>query len=86
MIERAKGTTWEQESAAKARLAVQAHVLKAIFAPFDTMLSVTCGMVAPLGLETTGPSDFCKFWMAFGLPQITSPCHDSQGKCRWGCR
>lgn len=73
MIERAKGTTWEQESAAKARLAVQAHVLKAIFAPFDTMLSVTCGMVAPLGLETTGPSDFCKFWMAFGLPQINIP-------------
>ena len=58
---------------AKARLAVQAHVLKAIFAPFDTMLSVTCGMVAPLGLETTGPSDFCKFWMAFGLPQINIP-------------
>lgn len=73
MIERAKGTTWEQESAAKARLAVQAHLLKAIFAPFDTMLSVTCGMVAPLGLETTGPSDFCKFWMAFGLPQINIP-------------
>ena len=73
MIERAKGTTWEQESAAKARLAVQAPVLKAIFAPFDTMLSVTCGMVAPLGLETTGPSDFCKFWMAFGLPQINIP-------------
>ena len=73
MIERAKGTTWEQESAAKARLAVLAPVLRAIFAPFDAMLSVTCGMVAPLGLETTGPSDFCKFWMAFGLPQINIP-------------
>ena len=73
MIERARGTTWEQESAAKARLAAQAPRLQAIFAPFDAMLSVTCGMVAPLGLETTGPSDFCKCWMAFGLPQINLP-------------
>ena len=73
MIERAKGTIWEQESAAKARLAAQAPRLRAIFAPFDAMLSVTCGMVAPLGLETTGPSDFCKCWMAFGLPQINIP-------------
>ena len=73
MIERARQTTWEQESAAKARLAAQAPVLKAIFAPFDAMLSVTCGIVAPPGLETTGPSDFCKCWMAFGLPQINIP-------------
>lgn len=49
MIERAQQTTWQQETAAKARLA------------------------APLGLETTGPSDFCKCWMAFGLPQINIP-------------
>ena len=73
MIERARNTTWEQESAAKARLAAQAPVLKAIFAPFDAMLGATCGLVAPLGLEATGPSDFCKFWMAFGLPQINIP-------------
>ena len=73
MIERARNTTWEQESAAKTRLVAQAPILKAICAPFDAMLGATCGMVAPLGLEATGPSDFCKFWMAFGLPQINIP-------------
>ena len=73
MIERGRATSWEQETAAKARLAALAPVLKAHFEPFDAMLGATCGMVAPLGLESTGPSDFCKFWMAFGLPQINLP-------------
>lgn len=73
MIERAQQTTWQQETAAKARLAALAPVLDALFAPYDAMLGASCGMVAPLGLETTGPSDFCKCWMAFGLPQINIP-------------
>ena len=73
MIERGRATSWEQETAAKARLAALAPILKAHFEPFDAMLGATCGMVAPLGLESTGPSDFCKFWMAFGLPQINLP-------------
>ena len=37
------------------------------------MLGASCGIVAPLGLGATGPSDFSKFWMAFGLPQINIP-------------
>jgi Asp-tRNA(Asn)/Glu-tRNA(Gln) amidotransferase A subunit family amidase len=73
MIDRARNTTWEQESAAKQRLSDLAPVLKSILAPFDAMLGASCGMVAPVGLESTGPSDFCKFWMAFGLPQINIP-------------
>ncbi|WP_085706683.1 amidase [Pseudomonas sp. B35(2017)] len=73
MIERARQTTWEQESAAKKRLATLAPVLEALFKPFDAMLGASCGIVAPLGLGATGPSDFSKFWMAFGLPQINIP-------------
>ena len=73
MFERARLTTWEQESAAKRRLARLAPVLEEIFRPFDAVLGASCGSVAPLGLEVTGPSDFCKFWMAFGLPQINIP-------------
>ena len=73
MIERASLTTWEQESAAKKRLAKLATVLEPIFKPFDAVLGASCGIVAPLGLGATGPSDFSKFWMAFGLPQINIP-------------
>ena len=80
MIERGRGTSWEQESAAKARLAALAPVLSAHFAPFDAMLGATCGRVAPLGLAATGPSDFCKFWMAFGLPQINIPLPRAPGE------
>lgn len=73
LFERASRTTWEQESAAKQRLSGLAAVLEEIFKPFDAVLGVSCGMVAPLGLEATGPSDFIKFWMAFGLPQVNIP-------------
>ncbi|MFJ2463299.1 amidase [Pseudomonas sp. NPDC087615] len=73
MIERASLTTWEQESAAKKRLATLATVLEPIFEPFDAVLGASCGIVAPMGLGATGPSDFSKFWMAFGLPQINLP-------------
>jgi Asp-tRNA(Asn)/Glu-tRNA(Gln) amidotransferase A subunit family amidase len=73
LFERASRTTWEQESAAKKRLSGLAAVLEEIFKPFDAVLGVSCGMVAPLGLEATGPSDFIKFWMAFGLPQVNIP-------------
>lgn len=73
MIERARLTTWEQESAAKARLKTLTPVLEGLFKPFDAVLGASCGTVAPLGLEATGPSDFSKFWMAFGLPQINVP-------------
>ena len=73
MIERARLTTWAQESAAKKRLATLAAVLEPIFQPFDAVLGASCGIVAPLGLGATGPSDFSKFWIAFGLPQINLP-------------
>lgn len=80
MFERASLTTWEQESAAKQRLAKLATVLEPIFEPFDAVLGASCGIVAPLGLGATGPSDFCKFWMAFGLPQINLPLVRNAGK------
>ncbi|WLI10150.1 MULTISPECIES: amidase [Pseudomonas] len=73
MFERAAATTWEQESAAKARLANLAPRLNELCQPFDAMLGATCGMVAPMGLESTGPSDFIKFWGAFGWPQVNIP-------------
>lgn len=79
MIERARLTTWEQESEAKRRLAKLAAVLEPILQPFDAVLGASCGIVAPLGLEATGPSDFSKFWMAFGLPQINIPLPRSAG-------
>jgi Asp-tRNA(Asn)/Glu-tRNA(Gln) amidotransferase A subunit family amidase len=73
MFERAAATTWEQESAAKARLAELAPRLNELCQPFDAMLGPCCAMVAPLGLEGTGPSDFIKFWGAFGWPQVNIP-------------
>ena len=73
MFERAAATTWEQESAAKARLANLAPRLNELCQPFDAMLGATCAMVAPMGLESTGPSDFIKFWGAFGWPQVNIP-------------
>ncbi|MCO8313850.1 amidase [Pseudomonas mandelii] len=73
MFERAAATTWEQESAAKARLANLAPRLNELCQPFDAMLGATCGMVAPVGLGSTGPSDFIKFWGAFGWPQVNIP-------------
>ncbi|MCE6978352.1 amidase [Pseudomonas frederiksbergensis] len=73
MFERAAATTWAQESAAKARLANLAPRLNELCHPFDAMLGATCGMVAPMGLENTGPSDFIKFWGAFGWPQVNIP-------------
>ncbi len=73
MFERAAATTWEQESAAKARLATLAPRLSELCQPFDAMLGASCGMVAPMGLKSTGPSDFIKFWGAFGWPQVNVP-------------
>ncbi|WP_454845798.1 amidase [Pseudomonas farris] len=79
MFERAAATTWEQESAAKARLANLAPRLNELCQPFDAMLGATCGMVAPMGLESTGPSDFIKFWGAFGWPQVSIPLIRAEG-------
>ncbi|RZA14433.1 MAG: amidase, partial [Proteobacteria bacterium] len=73
MFERASRTTWKQESAAKRRLSRLAAVLEELFKPFDAVLGASCGIVAPVGLDATGPSDFIKFWMAFGLPQVNIP-------------
>jgi Asp-tRNA(Asn)/Glu-tRNA(Gln) amidotransferase A subunit family amidase len=78
MFERAATTTWQQESAAKARLADLAPRLSELCRPFDAMLGATCGMVAPVGLESTGPSDFIKFWGAFGWPQLNLPLRPGQ--------
>ena len=41
MIERARATTWDQETAARSRLAALAPILKAHFEPFDAMLGAT---------------------------------------------
>lgn len=82
MFDRAAATSWDQESAAKARLAALAPRLDDIFQPFDAMLSPNCAMVAPLAVnsaENTGPSDFIKFWGAFGLPQVNIPLARAEG-------
>ena len=80
MFERAAATTWDQESAAKARLAQLAPRLNALCQPFDALLGPCCGLVAPLGLEGTGPSDFIKFWGAFGWPQVNIPLSRTQAQ------
>lgn len=82
MFDRAAATSWDQESAAKVRLAALAPRLDDICQPFDAMLSPNCGMVAPLAVssaENTGPSDFIKFWGAFGLPQVNIPLARAEG-------
>jgi Asp-tRNA(Asn)/Glu-tRNA(Gln) amidotransferase A subunit family amidase len=80
MIERAASTTWEMESAARKRLTRLAPLLEEIFQPFDAVLGASCGIVAPLGLGATGPSDFIKFWTAFGLPQVNIPLARKKGQ------
>lgn len=79
MFERAAQTSWEQESAAKARLTRLAPQLAHYCQPFDAILGASCGIVAPVGLESTGPSDFIKFWGAFGLPQVNIPLNRAGG-------
>ncbi|POA17377.1 amidase [Pseudomonas sp. FW300-N1A1] len=79
MFERARATTWEQESAAKARLSRLAPQLARHCQSFDAMLGVSCGRVAPAGLASTGPSDFIKFWGAFGWPQLNLPLNRAEG-------
>lgn len=79
MFDRATATTWEQESAAKARLAALAPLLHERCQPFDAMLGPCCGIVAPQGLESTGPSDLIKFWGAFGWPQVNIPLPRTEG-------
>ncbi|MBK5418364.1 amidase [Pseudomonas sp. TH31] len=82
MFDRAAATTWEQESAAKARLAALAQCLNKLCQPFDAMLGPCCGIVAPRALESTestGPSDFIKFWGAFGWPQVNIPLARAKG-------
>ncbi|WP_149086496.1 amidase [Pseudomonas prosekii] len=76
MFDRAAATTWEQESAAKARLAALAPRLTELCQPFDAMLGPCCASVAPLAsgsADNTGPSDYIKFWGAFGWPQVNVP-------------
>ncbi|MNF58639.1 Glutamyl-tRNA(Gln) amidotransferase subunit A [compost metagenome] len=79
MFERAQATTWEKESAAKARLSRLAPQLARHCQSFDAMLDVSCAMVAPAGLASTGPSDFIKFWGAFGWPQLNLPLNRAEG-------
>jgi Asp-tRNA(Asn)/Glu-tRNA(Gln) amidotransferase A subunit family amidase len=73
MINRAESTTWEQELAARRRVASLAPALGAIFESFDVIVGASCGIVAPIGLGSTGPSDFIKLWTTFGLPQANIP-------------
>ena len=73
MLDRAANTSWRQESAARQRIADLAPVLRTLMQPFDALVGYSCGQVAPLGLGATGPSDFIKCWMAFGLPQLNIP-------------
>ncbi|MFL1516080.1 amidase [Pseudomonas prosekii] len=76
MFDRAEATTWDQESAAKARLAALAPRLTELCQPFDAMLGPCCASVAPLAsgsADNTGPSDYIKFWGAFGWPQVNVP-------------
>jgi Asp-tRNA(Asn)/Glu-tRNA(Gln) amidotransferase A subunit family amidase len=82
MFARAAATTWDQETAAKARLAALAPRLNELCQPFDALLSPNCGMLAPLAVdsaENTGPSDFIKFWGAFGWPQVNIPLPRAEG-------
>lgn len=73
MFESAASVTWDAESAAKARLGGLSILLADKLTPFDAVVGLSCGCVAPVGLERTGPSDFIKLWTAFGLPQVNLP-------------
>ena len=73
MFKRAAATSWEQESMARQRLKDLAPQLAKITKAYDAILAPSCGIVAPIGLASTGPSDLIKFWTAFGLPQLNIP-------------
>jgi Asp-tRNA(Asn)/Glu-tRNA(Gln) amidotransferase A subunit family amidase len=61
-----------------------APALEEIFQSFDAIVAPSCGMVAPLGVGSTGPSDFIKFWTAFGLPHANVPLPRATGELPLG--
>lgn len=65
---------------ARDRLRAAAPILRTAMAAVDAIVTPSCGIVAPLGLLATGPSDFTKFWTAFGLPQINLPLARGKGE------
>jgi Asp-tRNA(Asn)/Glu-tRNA(Gln) amidotransferase A subunit family amidase len=73
ILERSESITWAQESEAKQRISALSMSIADVFASFDVILTASCGIVAPVGLSFTGPSDHIKFWTAFGLPQANIP-------------
>jgi Asp-tRNA(Asn)/Glu-tRNA(Gln) amidotransferase A subunit family amidase len=79
MFERASVQNLGAVEAARNRLHQAAPILKAILAPFDAVIAPSCGVVAPVGLQSTGPSDFIKLWTAFGLPQVNLPIARAEG-------
>jgi Asp-tRNA(Asn)/Glu-tRNA(Gln) amidotransferase A subunit family amidase len=84
MMTRAESTTWSRELAARRRLASLGVALEEIFQSFDVIVAPSCGMVAPLGVGSTGPSDFIKFWTACGLPQANVPLPRATGELPLG--
>jgi Asp-tRNA(Asn)/Glu-tRNA(Gln) amidotransferase A subunit family amidase len=84
MIARAQSTTWEQELAAKRRVASLVRAIDDIFKSFDVIVGASCGIVAPIGLGSTGSSDFIKLWTTFGLPQVNIPLPRESGACPVG--
>ncbi len=61
------------EAAARTRLADAKAVTLRVLERYDALIQPSCGCVAPLGLGSTGPSDFIKVWSGMGLPQINIP-------------
>jgi Asp-tRNA(Asn)/Glu-tRNA(Gln) amidotransferase A subunit family amidase len=73
MIERARATSWAEEDAARRGIGEIESAVNPHIAGHDGLLDLCTAVPALPGLATTGPSDFIKTWMCFGLPQVALP-------------
>ena len=73
MMVRADAISWDMELSARQSIAALAEIIEPTVAGYDAVLDLSTGVTALSGLGTTGPSDFIKAWMCFGLPQVSLP-------------
>ncbi len=74
-----RGPIAEEEARARLRRA-QPALFGSILSRYDAVLAPTCGITAPPGLASTGPSDHIRLWTAFGLPLVNIPLPRPPGK------
>jgi Asp-tRNA(Asn)/Glu-tRNA(Gln) amidotransferase A subunit family amidase len=84
MMAHADEISLETEFAAQQRLSMLRDNMEPVVAGYDGVLDLSTATVAPLGLLSTGPSDFIKVWTGFGFPQVNLPAQRPPGALPFG--